>query len=279
MIAVVLGALAALGWGAADFLGGRASRSASAVSVVTLAQIVTLPLVAVCLAVGGIAFPTPVTFLWSAAAGLSGLAGLVLLYRLLAAEGAAVAVPVAAMVTALVPLVIGLVVENAPSPLALVGGCCAVGAAFLVSMVAREDRRGVFVLRTMGLSALSGLLLGLQLAFIAAPGPVAGLWPLAGARLASVACGAVIAGGALRRGSGVGVRWRLVLAAGLLDTGGFGFYLFALGHGLLSVVGPLVALAPAATLGLALAIDRERLGRCQMAGLLLGAGALILTSL
>ncbi|MEU6199773.1 DMT family transporter [Streptomyces sp. NPDC047061] len=278
MITTLLAAVAALGWGAADYCGARASRDVPAARVVFLSQVVSLPVVAVWLAATAGHGPEPAALVWGFGAGALGLLGLVLLYRTLAAEGIVLVAPVTAVTAAVVPLVVGLALQTAPGPLALCGVVCALVSVVLVSQAGRI-RRATVATRTLLLALATGGALGLQLVFISHPGPDAGLWPLVGARAVSILC---VAPGALRgrpKTGGAPVPWLPVALAGTLDTAGFAFYLFAMDEGLLSVVGPVVSLYPAVTVVLALILDGERVSPTQAFGLCLGAGALLMVAL
>lgn len=280
MITTLMATVAAMGWGAADYCGARASRHMPAARVVFLSQLLSLPVIAVWLAATAGPGPDPGALAWGFAAGAFGLLGMVLLYRTLASEGIVLVAPVTAVTAAVVPLAAGLVVQSAPGPIALCGVGCALFSVALVSQVGRI-REATVALRTLLLALATGAALGLQLVLLSHPGPDAGLWPLVGARAASLLC---VAPRALRRRPSTGdegdarVPWAAVLPAGVLDTCAFAFYLFATDHGLLSVVGPIVSLYPVATVLLALALDGERVSVHQALGLFLGAGALLLVA-
>ncbi|MER5794229.1 hypothetical protein [Streptomyces sp. NPDC001980] len=278
MITTLLATVAAVGWGAADYCGARASRTMSAGRVVLLSQVLSLPVLVGWLAATADHGPDLTALAWGCAAGAFGVLGLVLLYRTLAAEGIVLVAPVTAVTAAVVPLAVGLALQSAPGPFALCGVCCALLSIALVSLVGRV-RRTTVALRTLLLALATGAALGLQLVLISHPGPEAGLWPLAGARAVSILC---VAPGALRgwsRTGGAPVPWLPVVLSGVLDTAAFAFCLFAADQGLLSVVGSVVSLYPAATVVLALVLDGERVTARQALGLFLGAGALLLVSL
>ena len=82
-MAVVLALASAVVYGAADFLGGLASRRASVFGVVAVSQVVGLvALLALLPWLGGPVGPADLA--WGAAAGLAGAAGLVIFFRALA---------------------------------------------------------------------------------------------------------------------------------------------------------------------------------------------------
>ncbi|MET7458135.1 EamA family transporter [Streptomyces sp. NPDC005574] len=277
MITAGLSAIAAAGWGAADYLGAKASRSAPADLVVLLSQTLGLPVLVIWLLATHSGRPEPSSLMWGVCAGTVGLLGMVLLYRTLAAEGVTLVAPVTAVTVAVVPLAVGLFTQASPGLIALCGVFCAIASIAMVNRAARAER-GAVAVRTLLLALAAGGALGLQLVFLSHPGPSAGLWPLVGARACSI-LGAIPL--ILRhRGTSAATRvpWLVVGLTGALDTAGFAFYLFAMEHGLLGIVGPIVSLYPGATIILAIALDRERFTRSQLVGLFLGASALLLVA-
>lgn len=279
MITAALAAVAAIGWGAADYCGVRASRGASAVYVVFLSQLFGLPVLIIWFVVtANEQGPTIPNIAWGACAGASGLLGGALLYRTLSTYGIVLAAPVTAVAVALVPLLVGLFVQAPPGPVAFLGVCCALASIVLVSRPVSAIGTSVEA-RALLLGLLAGCALGLQLVFLAQPGPDTGLWPLASARVCSIVCAIPVVLRGRVRSAGQAVPWLLVALAGCLDTAAFAFYMFAMNHGLLGVVGPIVSLYPAATIILAIAFDRERVTTPQAFGLCLGAGALLLVAI
>jgi drug/metabolite transporter (DMT)-like permease len=102
------------------------------------------------------------------------------------------------------------------------------------------------------------------------------MWPLFGARFASIMLVAVLAmmtGRTLRPGPGA---LPAIVAAGVLDMGANVLYLLAAQRGLLVVVAVLVSLYPASTLLLARWVLKERLNLVQTAGIGLALGAVAL---
>lgn len=275
MLSIVLAAASAAVWGTGDFSGGRASRRADALAVTVVSQIVGLPVLAVCLAfVGGT--PTVTGLVWGAGAGVAGFVGIVLLYRGLAQGAMALFAPVTAVTAAVVPLAVGLILDRAPSPLALTGSVCAVLAIGLVSL---SGGRTQINPRLVGLALASGLMFGLFFTLLGRAGGVsAGLWPVVAVRVGSIGVGllAVARQRTSLRLRGEALRWSLV--AGPLDILANVLYALAAARGALSVVAPISALYPVSTVLLALSVDRERLRLVQFAGLGLAATALVLVA-
>jgi uncharacterized membrane protein len=94
----------------------------------------------------------------------------------------------------------------------------------------------------------------------------AGLWPLLGARLASVVVLGLFALLTARQVlPRAGVRMS-VAVVGALDIAATLLYLAATWHGLLTVVAVLTSLYPAATVALARIVEKERCNRMQLSG-------------
>jgi drug/metabolite transporter (DMT)-like permease len=274
--AILLAAACAAVYGSADFCGGSATRRANPLAVTVLSQLVTVPLVLVA-AVVVAASPTLADAGWGALAGFCGLVGLVMLYKGLSTGAMAVVAPTTAVTAALVPLLVGLVLEKWPRPLALIGVCCAVVAIGFVSL-APNGERSVVTPRLLASAIAAGVAFGVFFIALDRAGSDAGMWPLVAARLTSVTVGLAIAA-TLRvsvRPPRLAVRW--IVAAGVLDVLANVFYLLAAQQGSLAIVAPIASLYPVSTVLLALAVDRERLRPVQLLGLGLAATALVLVT-
>ncbi|GAA4706248.1 EamA family transporter [Phytohabitans rumicis] len=276
MTPIVLAAVSALVWGTADFSGGKASQRARPLTVTVVSQLLCLPALLVCvLLVPGT--PTGADLAWGAGAGLAGFAGIVLLYRALAAGAMAVVAPVTAVTAAVVPIAAGLLTDRTPGAMALGGAGLAVVAIALVSLGPGAGRSAVTA-RLIGLSLLAGALFGLFFALLGQSSAEAGMWPLAAGRISSILVGVAL----LLRSRTPALLPRPVLGwaavAGTLDILANALYLAAAVRGHLSIVAAIAALYPASTVLLALAVDRERLRPVQLAGLGLAATALVLAT-
>lgn len=247
-----------------------------ALRVSFVGQLIGVPIMAVGLVlVDG--EPSAAALGWGAAAGVSGGLGLVAFYRAMGDGPMSVVAPITALLTASVPVVAGLGFGERPPPLAWLG----VGLALLaITLVTRSP--GVDaprVARPTVLRALAaGTLFGLAFVFFSRPGDIAGMWPLLGARLASIpVLGLLVA----VSGGGIVVpasARRPTVAAGVLDMVANVLLLEALTRGLLTLVSVVTALYPATTLVLARFVLDERVRRDQMAGLAVAAGAVVLIS-
>jgi drug/metabolite transporter (DMT)-like permease len=279
VLPVVLAAFSALIWGAGDFCGGKATQRARALPVTVVAQLAGLPVVVLGLVLISATSPRPSDLGWGALAGVAGFVGLVLLYRGLAAGAMAIFAPVTAVTAAVVPLGAGLVLDESPGTLALIGVCCAIIAIGLMSVqVAASGRQAVVTPRLILLALAAGTMFGVFFILLGRAGDNAGMWPVLGVRVGSITLGLLLVARqrvSLRLDRPV-LRW--TVTAGVFDITANALYLLAAQRGLLSVVAPVAALYPASTVLLALLVDRERLRPVQLAGLGLAATALVLVA-
>lgn len=265
-MAALLALGAAVAYGVGDFLGGVAARRVPPTAVVLWSHLVGLgSLVALAPFLGGHVTPRALGF--GAVAGVAGGVGVTLFYRGLAAGSMSVVAPVAALLSAAVPVTAGLAGGEQPSPAALAGIALALGAVALVSREAPGPGAPAIRWPALALALAAGLAFGLFFVTVDRAGTSAGIWPLVAARVASVS---LFAGLAAARVTASGLPEGVAGAAvgcGLLDTGANVLYVMALDHGLLSVVSVLTALYPAGTVLLARYVLGERLTPTQRAGL------------
>jgi drug/metabolite transporter (DMT)-like permease len=274
-MAALLALSAAVAYGVGDFLGGVAARRVPPTAVVLWSHVVGLVmLVALAPALGGDV--TPRALAVGAAAGLLGGGGVALFYRGLAVGAMSVVAPVAALLSAAVPVVVGLAGGERPTTAALAGIALALGAVVLISREPAEAATPRLRWQALALAVAAGLAFGLFFVAIDGAGDGVGIWPLVAARTASVslfaALGAarVTASGLPRGAAGAAV------GCGVLDAAANVLYVLALDHGLLSVVSVLTALYPAGTVLLARYVLGERLSPIQRTGLGVAAFAAVL---
>jgi uncharacterized membrane protein len=275
MFAIALAALSAGVWGTGDFCGGKASQRAKPLAVTVLSQLLSLPVLGVCIAVFTHAAPTPAELTYGALAGVAGFAGILLLYRGLSQGSMAVFAPISAVTSALIPMVVGLATERVPSTLAIVGAGCAIAAIGLVSISGGE--RGMKVTpRFVGLALATGTMFGAFFAILGKLGTTTSLWPMVGVRAGSLGVGLAVVLATRTSLRITGAPLRLTATAGLFDILANVLYLLAVSRGQLSIIAPIASLYPVSTVLLALGINHERLRPLQVAGLGLAATALVL---
>jgi drug/metabolite transporter (DMT)-like permease len=282
-VLVALGLLAALAYGSADFAGGLAARRAPAVTVVLWSQLVGVLVLVVALLAAPAEQVGASDLAWGAAAGLFGGTGMALLYAGLASGVVSVVSPVTAVTAAVVPVVGGLALGETMSGPAAIGVALGVGAVAMLSFArgsVAEHHTPEQVRRAVLAALGAGSSFGAFFLLVDRTDSAAGLWPLLSARAASIPL-MVVAALVLRRGFRLRGRttFRLVVAAGAVDMVANISFLLATREGSVAIVAVLVALAPAATLGLARMVLHERVRRLQAVGLAVGAAAVVLIAL
>jgi drug/metabolite transporter (DMT)-like permease len=290
--------MAATVFGVADFLGGTAARRLNPILVTVLAQLAGFGAL---LAIALLAFSAhwlPGALLWGLLAGVAGGLGLPMLYRSLAIGPMNVVAPLTALTSSVVPVLVGVLFGERPSPLAWLGIGLAVIAGAVVGMssapaaddaellddAANGDAANGDAAKGVLFAVLSGFCFGGFYVLLSLADPRAGIWPVTAARFA----GCLVAGGvlllALRGGLGTEsiagtlswVGWRLAAIGGVLDASANALYLLAVQRGSLAVVGSIMGLYPASTVLLARYLHGERIGPMQRFGLLLAVPAMVL---
>jgi drug/metabolite transporter (DMT)-like permease len=280
-MAVLLGLLSGIVYGAADFCGGLSTKRNPMVRVVLLSQLAgfIVYLVAVPLLPEG-RF-TAGAWVWGGLSGLAGAVGIGFLYGGLARGRMSVVAPTAAVVFAVVPLAFGLLRGERPTALQLVGVAVALPAVALVSTARDPDGslgsgRGATLARMRSSGVPEAVAAGLAIAAFAIlldqTGDQTGPWPLVSARIVSVGiflAAVLLSRTPLRPTTGTA---GIIVAAGVFDVSANLLYLLAIREGLLSIVVVLTGLYPATTVILARALLRERLSGSQVVGLVLALG-------
>jgi drug/metabolite transporter (DMT)-like permease len=275
MTAALLLALASsLAYGAADFLGGVAARGAHVLRVVMIAAPASLAVELVLWPVVGASFDTGAVA-WGAASGVASAAAFALLYRTLAIGPMSVLSPVTALVSAALPVAVGVLDGESISALALGGMLLAFAAIVFVSGGA--DAHGARPGRVaLALAFGAGAAIALQLVCLDRAPDESGIAPLIVGRAVS---SAVVLGAALVLRAHLGdgrPSLPSAAAAGALDSLANFAFLLAVRDGDLAIVAVITALYPASTVLLARTLLGERIGATQLAGLGLAAVAVSL---
>lgn len=284
-MAAVLALASAVVYGAADFLGGFATRRSPTLAVAATSQVAGLVLLLTVLPLLP-GEPIPADIRWGAMAGFMGGGGLALFYRALARGTMSVVAPVTATTSAAVPFLAGIILGERPSALALVGIGVALVAIGLISGAAAPfpvprpaswwQRWRPRSLHGLAGAVGAGLAFGLFFVLIERVDPASGLWPLIGARGGSLLLFVLAAALTRRSLRPRTADLRVIGAAGSLDMAANVLFLLAVQRGLLSIVAVLTALYPATTVVLAHLVLHERLARPQQVGLGLAACAVAL---
>jgi drug/metabolite transporter (DMT)-like permease len=262
---VVLGLLASLGWGLADFGGGLASRRAPVLGVLLGSQLSSLAVgVPLLLAFGNEPPMRAVDLGISVLGGVLGATGLALLYRGLSVGRMGVVAPVAAVLTATMPVAFGFLTEGVPSYLAIVGIGFAVVSVVLVSRTATTETDRPSGLR-YGLAA--GFVFGLFTVLATGLDDGLVLSPTLVIRVASVT---VITLWIVLRAQPWRLErrlWPALVAIGVIDMSATASYLSAIAIGPLAIAAILASLYPVVTTILAALVLRERIAPVHAVGI------------
>ena len=287
MLAVFIGVTAALIFGSADFAGGMAAKRISAVRVTAIGGLSGFVVLALTLPL----FPS----VWSAKAvllggitGVTGALAVVLLYACLAIGPMSILSPLTAVISAMVPVLAGVVRGERLNTLGYVAIVIAFVAVVLVGFVPEKGAVRPS-LKALGMAVGSGTLIGVFLILIDLTPEDSGLVPLVVSRAvnAVVMFSAIGIGLLLARRSGATPRavggWKpgilLAIVAGVIDATANAMLLLGLRLGELTIQSVLTALYPAGTILLAAILLRERIAPVQVVGLLLALTAAAMLAL
>ena len=294
MVTILALAAAAL-YGTADFLGGVASRRASVFTVLALtvpAGAVVMVLVALLgqvpalgglLGHGGAGAPALAgdwsAVGWAAASGVCGAVGLISFYAGFASAPISVVAPVAALVSAVLPVGVAIAGGERPAATVIAGGLICLVAIVLVSAQPADHARSRGRLLALGYGAAAGVGFGLFFIFLKNAGQSGVLWPVAISRSA----GTVVAFGiALATRTplwpGRGGITRIALLSGVIDAAANVCYVLATRSGLFGLAVVITSLYPGMTVLLARVLLGERMRWVQRTGLLLAAAGVFLVT-
>jgi drug/metabolite transporter (DMT)-like permease len=268
MAVVVLALASAAAWGTSDFGGGFLGRRAPILGVVAVTQgigfLIALPI----MLARGEPLLTGQDLALGLGGGLLAVVGVGCLYGGLAIGRMGIVAPVAAVITAIMPAMIGIALEGAPRPIAVAGMGLAIVAVVVVSRVADhpgEDRPSglpLAIVAGVSLGLLSFVLSRVDDAYLIAP-----LVALRGVQVLVFA--AVIVAGRrawrLPRPS-----WPIALGVGAVDLAGNIAFLSA-SRIELAPAAVVSSLYPVVTVLLAATILHEPMTRSHAAGILLAA--------
>jgi drug/metabolite transporter (DMT)-like permease len=273
-VAFFLALASSRAYGAADFLGGVAARGGHVLRVVAIAAPASLVVELLLWPAIGATFDDAAVA-WGAASGLASAAAFALLYRTLAIGPMSVLSPVTALVSAVLPVSVGLLSGEHLSGVAVVGMTLALMAVVVIS--GGTDARGLRPsAQALALAFGAGAAIALQLVCLDQAPDDSGVAPLiVGRTVAS----AIVLGAAFALRSRVGETRPSVAgsaAAGALDSLANLAFLLAVRDGDLAVVAVITALYPAGTVLLARLLLAERIKAAQLGGLGLAAVAVSL---
>lgn len=228
--------------------------------------------------------PTTRALIVGAFGGLAGAIGLILLYQALSIAAMSVVSPITAVLSAIVPVIAGLIIGEGLTVSSGLGVALAIIAIGLISRggdtssnaKAGHQRPSTAVLSR---SFVAGVFFGLFVVALDRAGDHVGIWPLVTAKPVGIAFATALA--LRQKVSPVVARSALALSAlaGLSDMIANVFATLSAQAGQVAIAGVLVSLYPASTVILARVVDSERIARIQLFGFAVAAVALALIAI
>jgi uncharacterized membrane protein len=288
MLTALLGLCTAITYGAADFFAAIASRKIRVVVVTALASVTGLIVLLALTPVLGAKFSDE-AFFWGLMGGFSSVVALLALYASLALGPISIVSPLGALMSAIVPAVIGVaLLGESFSFIGWIAIAMALIAVVLVGFIPGEHVE-LPKPRAIILAIIAGTGIGLAVTALARSPHDSGIAPIIVMRTtASVLLGAIVLFGIWRRQKASAAEnkvpldrkiWLTVAGAGGLDALANIFFTLASRTGSLTVTGVLTALYPLGTIILARIVLKEHVAGIQKIGIGMTLGASLLLAL
>ena len=283
----LLALAAAVLWGGGDFSGGMAVKSAggtmgAALRVILLSHAVSLAILLAVVWWRGDAFPHGAALMWGLVAGVTAGIALACFYVALSRGAMGASAALSGLLAAAIPAAVSAGAEGSPGLLRLAGFVVAGAAIWLIAAgpnpEAKTADRG-----TVWLAVIGGVGFGVYFVALKFAGSAGVIWPLATARMGSLAVCSLLVGGMAWKAKAGEEKLRLTRAvviwamgAVLLDTSGNLLFIAATRAGRLDVAAVLASLYPASTILLAAWTLHERPTRRQGLGMAVAAAAVVM---
>ncbi len=271
-LATIFALAAATAWGSGDFTNGVAARRVGPFHSVFISYTVGLIALTIVALATLEKLPPTSDLMWGALAGLVGMVGLGFLLRGFATGRMGIVAPVSAVLATAIPVIFAALTKGLPGELKLLGFGLALVSIWMLSRPEKLGGRPA----GLGMALLAGLGFGAFFTALGQVGPGAVFWPLVAGRLASCALMVAFALSSRRlvipQLSALG----LLTLAGVLDVGGNLFFLLSIQSGRLDIAAVLGSLYPAVTAILARLINKERMARLQVVGVVAAVLAIVL---
>lgn len=275
-IGVILALLSAVAWSGSDFSGGFATRRHNPFQVLALSAGISIIALVLVTIIAHEPFPSPRSWLLGGVAGIMGVVGLAALYYGLSLGNAALIAPVAGVVGAAIPVLLGIFSQGLPKPVQLLGFLLAFIGIWKVTR--STENGGGDVGRSLKLALFAGLCFGGFLSLIALVEPDQVFGPLAVAKVSSLLVALLVL---WRRKQPVPgpLEAPVALFSGLVDAAGNSLFLLATQFTRLDVAAILSNLYPAGTVLFSRLILGERFSKGQGVGVGICLAAIILITI
>jgi drug/metabolite transporter (DMT)-like permease len=283
----LLALAAAVLWGGGDFSGGMSVKNAggsmgAALRVILLSHAVSFAILLAAAWWRGDAFPHGAALAWGLVAGVTAGIALACFYVALSRGAMGASAALSGLLAAGIPAAVSVGSEGSPGWLRLMGFVVAGVAIWLIAAGPNPEAtpadRG-----TVWLAVLAGVGFGVYFVALKFAGSAGVIWPLATARMGSLALCSLLIGGMSLMGNAGETSFRLTrvvvawaMGAVLLDTSGNLLFIAATRAGRLDVAAVLASLYPASTILLAAWMLRERPTLRQGLGMVVAVAAVVM---
>jgi len=257
----IVALISAVVWGTGDFVGGLATRDRDRYQVLALSAFAGLTSLLIAMLIRAEPWPDPISILWSCVAGISGAIGMASLYRGLAIAQAVLVAPTAAVVSVVLPVVVGTIMNGAPAPEKWIGMAAGMAGIWFVTkgLGSSRDTNG------LGLAFLAGFGFGGFFLCIVQTEPGSVFSPLVIAKMTALLFAILIL--LIRRSRLPSFKGNgLALLAGVLDAAGNTFYLLAARLTRLELAAVISSMAPVMTVILASLVSKQKVSTFQKLG-------------
>lgn len=275
MLSIIYGLSAALGWGAADFTGGLASRRTGAYRAVFYSEFIGLIFIIIALSIIREPLPDLRPLGMAVFAGAIGTTGLLLLFHAMERGKMSIATPVSALMAAVLPVIAGTLLAGFPGLLTFFGFGLSLSAIWLISREEDNHSRILAHISDLRLPLLAGIGFGTYFILVHEAAQQSTYWTMFASRIGGVLIMAIFMFARRKEWRVSKNAWPLITLNGLLDIIANGFYILASQTGRLDVAAILSSLYPAATVLLAAILLKERVARSQAIGIGLALTAII----
>jgi drug/metabolite transporter (DMT)-like permease len=286
----LLALAAAVLWGGGDFSGGMGVKHAggtmgAALRVIVLSHAVSLGVLLAAAWWRGDPFPHGATLVWGLVAGMTAGIALACFYVALSRGAMGASAALSGLLAAAIPAAVSASAEGSPGLLRLVGFVVAGMAIWLIAAGPNPEAKPADK-GTVWLAVAGGVGFGVYFVALKFAGSAGVIWPLATARIGSLAVCSLLLAAMSVKTKADGEKIRLTrtvviwaMGAVLLDTTGNLLFISATRAGRLDVAAVLASLYPASTILLAAWTLHERPTRRQGLGMAVAAAAVVMITI
>ncbi len=269
---------AAIAFGLADFMGGRAGYRLGAAAAVFIVQAVATVMALAIIVIGSFPLPDGRDLVLGIIAGITDGFALILLYRGLAEGRIGIVAPFASLISVALPAVSEAVFIVVPPPVQLAGILLAALAVVVIGWSPDGEDDPVRTRLSIVLGASCGLMFGVTNLTLGLVEPQNGNGALLIMRSVAIVIAFTMLFTARGRPVVTSGGVAIALIAGVFDGIGLTGYVYAATNGLIGVAAAVLALYAGVTVLLGVLIIKERVGLTQLAGFAIGGVAALLLS-